>query len=335
MVERIDNRPIYYCNVQRKGSMDTDRFLHIDDFLHEGFRLWKPNLVCDVQEAIEIHVRFTFYAQELEQLFQIFNFNLNQLINNYTFLNDDRFISRRLDRNKHSDFVAINSLIINYISAGKALVESLDRVAKKIFQQNSKELIFWEDFRSKLYDNNYMYQILLSLRDFAQHGHVPVSISGTQVSVDVKQLLETPHFKMKAKHKTRLESFKNAAIDMNSYPHLNITLSLAEFELVINELYLEMLKLIKKEISRGHDIISKLIADQSGKDQYSHLLYKLDKNNEAHAIPIPDNSRKMMERFIEEANIKYSAAKKEYGTLKNSMTFIKICETSTAGSEAR
>ena len=62
---------------------------------------------------------------------------------------------------------------------------------------------------SKIYDKKFSYRLLIRLRDFSRHGHLPVYISeDNKCSFDLDQILYTPHFNLNKKIKEEMQRIR-------------------------------------------------------------------------------------------------------------------------------
>jgi hypothetical protein len=116
----------------------------------------------------------------IEKLFEVYEFNHFQLLQFYE-LNFFDTIERLSEFEfKTTDEIALNALTISLISSGKTLIEKIEVFIKGIdnekmtdddFSSAKSELI------SKQYDENFYYRFIYFLRNFSQHGNMPLKIS--------------------------------------------------------------------------------------------------------------------------------------------------------------
>ena len=159
-----------------------------------------PILDEEEQLCIGTYVELTRHIQEIDKLFHIFRFNLKNILQCYQLYSNNEIDRKELFEIKEEDEIAINALIINYISSAKTLIESIENCIK------NTNLNIYKDFKdkclSKSYDNKFYYRFLIRLRDFAQHGHLIVSVYGNNYCCfDLDNIVLTPHFH----HNTNLE----------------------------------------------------------------------------------------------------------------------------------
>ena len=102
--------------------MDTEEF-----FLTDG----DFSIVCDElsQEDLKTakhYIETTRHLQEIHQLFLIFNKNISALQSEFILKNGGNAFRGRKAANSEADCISINAYIINIISAGRTLVESME-----------------------------------------------------------------------------------------------------------------------------------------------------------------------------------------------------------------
>lgn len=249
--------------------MDTRRMYlvkNIDDF-SSGIEL--PDVPEEVQIFIENYVSFGEHLQDVHQLFKLLGFNLRQLFDYCVMEYRDKFV--RVNGEK-VDFYYINGLVINIISSAKVLVEALETFYKTELGDERKN-IFKREVLSKKYDDVFSYRFLLYLRNFAQHGHLPISYSSDddRFCFDLTQIVSTQHI---SANKAMIESM-NKVYDQivekfNDVPKIAITHTLDIFTLTVYEIYWAFLKSIDADVK---DMFDKQL---DFLNRYPELIYKGD-----------------------------------------------------------
>ena len=102
--------------------MDTERMFLTD----EGFSLTYEELLENDLEVARHFIEVTRHLQEIHYLFLIFINNIDKLQKEYVLMNNGDVFYRERAANDESDYISINSYIINIISAGRTLVESME-----------------------------------------------------------------------------------------------------------------------------------------------------------------------------------------------------------------
>lgn len=93
--------------------MDTERMFLTD----EGFSLTYKELLENDLEVARHFIEVTRHLQEIHYLFLIFINNIDNLQKEYVLMNNGDVFYRDRAVNDESDYISINSYIINIISA--------------------------------------------------------------------------------------------------------------------------------------------------------------------------------------------------------------------------
>ena len=156
--------------------MSTEEYFLIKNINVNMEKIKIPKYSKDEIDIIEKFIEFTRHLQEIDKLFYVFQMNLQDILLHYELYYDDRII-RKIDiENEEKDIIIINALVINYISSAKTFTESIEIF---LTQNLGKEELnkFKNNCLSKIYDKKFSYRLLIRLRDYAQHGHLPVHMS--------------------------------------------------------------------------------------------------------------------------------------------------------------
>ena len=119
---------------------------------------------CLVESYIKIHDSFN----TLKESFYMTEFNFFQIANNFIIHSDDRLT--RTTNHPFSNFCVINTLIANYLSISKMFIDLVEKF-------NSSSTTPMKEFLSNLYDNNFCYCLMSTLRNFTLHGHLPIYLN--------------------------------------------------------------------------------------------------------------------------------------------------------------
>lgn len=152
--------------------MDTERMLPYQNFDIDDITLL--DFTDDALQIIQTYVEVTRHTQEIHQLFELFRYNLRRLLSVYDLNNRDRIKRHEPYFEEFSDRIELNALVINYISAGKTLIDSLRSCIEHAYSENSSTSEKFSKFLSSVYDSCFSYRLLTRLRDFAQHGHLQI-----------------------------------------------------------------------------------------------------------------------------------------------------------------
>lgn len=163
-------------------------------------------LAAEELETVKRYVELVRHLDELHQLFLIFKFNLDSLLSRYRVTSSGEVFRNDVLADTGDDYIAINALVISIISAGKTMVESMRAYVKDNYGEESEIYQKYEGFCSNVYDHVFAYRFLMRLRDYAQHGHLPVNKNGSWYGFDARAFVEKPHFKHNEKFRKELEA---------------------------------------------------------------------------------------------------------------------------------
>lgn len=172
--------------------MDTTFFYKVDEDVMKGINGYLEGNSNDLSDIIS-YIEYSKYLQEIHQWFEIFNYSLNNL---------------KEVTDIHKGAIEINAFLINVLASGKNIVENIENYLKYIFGEESE--IFNEfrtNYTSYEYDHNFSYKFLYKLRNYSQHGHIPVSVVDGNARFDLKQIYYTPHYKFNPSLRNDVDNF--------------------------------------------------------------------------------------------------------------------------------
>lgn len=283
------------------------------------------------QSVINAYVEITRHLQELGQLFQVFRFNLENLLNSYTIYPNDQLERKEYFTSDYSDFIAINALTTNLISSGRAVVDAIDFCMKNSYGKNSPEYqTFRTDCQSKVYDDNFAYRFFYHLRNFSQHMHLPVSISNGLFNFDLWQILNTPHFSRKKEWEQELSDLNDKVLKKhNNILHVSFCITMAQYTAGIACVYYEFWKSIKGKLFDLKTQISQMIdenpemIEHEDKNFCGYLLYIIG-TDDLHMFRPDDDSGEMFNNHLQEAALFYESEQQEYDALMKSVQAISL-----------
>lgn len=186
------------------------------------------------------------HLQELDQLYRIMLFQLDQLFACFDLRFNDEVYSRQ---GKEPDPVRINGLIGNAVASARTLVESMEIFDKSYLSEEGR---FKKDYISKAYDTNFSYRFIDFMRNYMQHGHLPISFDGKKLYFDLSELLEVVHLKWNAKLKQQLENLEGQLKEWKvSHKRLNCVWMLYEYFLLVHTLYLEFYRYSEYDLTQS------------------------------------------------------------------------------------
>ncbi|HAR0235661.1 TPA: hypothetical protein IYG73_001626 [Enterococcus faecium] len=244
------------------------------------------------------YVELTRHIIELDKLFNVFRYNLTNLLKHFTIFTNDLIESTGEKLTEDQYYYQINALTINLISSAKTLTESIE-VCMKNFLAEKDFKSFKNKILSKPYDEHFSYRFLLHMRNYSQHGHLPVNIHQQRVYFDLDEILAIPHFDFNGQLKKELDVLrKDIYNQFRDSPRISYVYTVAKFNLVITEIYFNYLKEIKPILIKLNDEKNELLlntkfqlinSDGSSSDM---LFYEFDGEN-YHCFNRKDNSISM------------------------------------------
>lgn len=265
--------------------MNKDRFYYISNL-----DINLPEISDDEQKLFESYVEMTRFFIELSELYKIFKANYSLLLENFTININDTVIYKLKSLKEDELFTLINTFTINLISSGKSLSDSVDIYLKTIL---GKEL--FDTFRSRvsspIYDENFSYKFLLQLRNYSQHGHIPIEINEiNKASFNLDDILNKPHFKKNSSvEKEMIEIREKILSNFGHTPHISYVYTIADFIYCIIKIYYEFLLFIKDDLKINYnEIKEKLLKRPELTNQEGIVYYNFD-GNFFHAFNATDN----------------------------------------------
>ena len=216
--------------------MDTERLIPFQDFDLDSITL--PDLSAEELRVTTEYVEITRHLQEISQLFSVFRYDLQSLLNVYDLNNKDELVRRKAYVDGFDDRTEINALVISYLSAGKTLTDSLKTCVEKSCSTLEEDRVGYQELLTRVYDGAFSYRLLVRLRDYAQHGHLPVSIVDNRLCFDLGQIINTPHFNHNKSLKGEMETFiEELLVKHETQPRYVFTLAMAEYTASMAEIY--------------------------------------------------------------------------------------------------
>jgi hypothetical protein len=299
--------------------MDTEKIMPYQGFDINNVTI--PDLYEEELNTILKYIEITRYVQEIHQLFAVFCYNLLSILNTYELNNSDKLIRHKSFLGDFDDRTEINALIISYISAGKTLTDSLEACMLGAYSSNNAYREY-KELLSKVYDKSFSYRLLVRLRDYSQHGHLPVSVDNNVFCFDIAQIIETPHFNHNKSLKDEMGNFtEELLVKRKTHPHYVFSLAVAEYTAVIAKIYYEFWIRIKGAFSSLNDDFSILIANHpeyiihKDKKFNGWCFYQL--NNTLHGFNTKEDSSKMIKQYTDEAELFYDNEEKELQSFRS------------------
>ena len=148
----------------------------------------------------------------------------------YLLMSDGKVLKNGEPAISEDDFIAINAMVNNLISAGRTLVESMECYISERHSEDDSDCKAYMDFYHITYDSSFPYRFLMRMRDYSQHGHLPVIRNEVWYGFDLYQVLNKPHFKHNGLIKQQLENAVKEVLEVyGDIPRLSLAMTLAEF----------------------------------------------------------------------------------------------------------
>lgn len=298
--------------------MKTEEYLLKEQVDVDITKIKLPKLSDIEVNMIEEYVELTRHVQEIDQLFHIFKVNLQQLLLHYELITNDTIIKKDNFAIEENDGIIINALVINYISSARTFIESIETFIKKRLgieaYENYKKM-----YLSKLYDEKFTYRFLYSLRNFSQHGHLPVYIDyNNRCSFNLEEILNTPHFDHNAKLKEEMEEIREHIIKkFKDNPRIIFTRTIAEYQIIVLEIYESFIQYILDKLIFYYNEINQFVEINpeiryKSKDVFNgYIMYEIKEDN-LHCFNPDDNPVEMVKNIYDKLLIELSDLKKEF-----------------------
>ena len=185
--------------------MNTRAYIPMDFLNVPGTQLEK--LPWEHEQILRRYLSMSQHICELDELYSMMVFNLENMFEKFSLQFDDRIFAKR---GETVDVIQINALLCNAVSAGRTLIESMEKFDEFYI---SKDKSFKKNFISKAYDQYSEYKIVDFLRNYMQHGHIPIHYDEEKIYLDLSEILETTHLKMNTNLKMMLQKAKKDLLE--------------------------------------------------------------------------------------------------------------------------
>lgn len=305
--------------------MDTEKILPYDDFNIDDITLY--DYTDEGLECITSFVEVTRYIEEIHQLFNIFQYNIRRLLSIYELNNHDKIKRHVPQFEDFSDSTELNALVISLISSGKTLIDAMQACVQSCYSKDSDVYSEFCKILSAEYDSCFSYRFLTRLRDFSQHGHVPVSWDGETACFDIGQLINTPHFNHNKTILGEMERFCNELLTKEKVePRHVFSLAIAEFTVSLYRVYYEYWKTMEDSfyacLSNINDLIKQYpeTIKHKNKKYDGYLFYQI--GNGLHTFNALEISDKMYIQYLEEAKGLIQEHEKELERFRGCIKYI-------------
>lgn len=266
--------------------------------------LFKKIMMCTQEEYFFLINYLDVYRkmEEVRQLFDVLECNINLLADKYLLRYDDMIINH--ETGNVISFIEINTHTINILSAGKQVVEHIENFIKKhndkAYKKMKKEVI------NKIYDNHFTYRFLMLLRNYTQHGHLPVSVYGEgRCCFDLLQIINTPSFNFGNREEEIRNIINEIREKYKDQPRITYVKFIDEFLVHISNIYRSYFDYIEeyvKQLKNQYELMNKKIkkyVNKRGKLKGLVIISKEDDKDseEIHAFEFDNNLLKAFYEF--------------------------------------
>ena len=186
------------------------------------------------------YIETSRHFQEITQLYNMMLFDLDELFLHYDLHFDDRVFSKN---GEEVDAIQINALVGNAVSAARTLIESIGVIDKVYID---KEEYFKKNFISKVYDENFCYRFIDFIRNYLQHGHVPISFDGEKIFFLLSEILDVSHMKINPSLNQKMKDIEQQLFSYGELnPRLAVVQMLYKYFLLVHVLMCEFLKYMR------------------------------------------------------------------------------------------
>lgn len=286
--------------------MDTERIFMLPG---QNTEFSFTQLSDDESSFAKRHVELVRHLQEIRQLYLMFQYCLDSIDSKYTLMSNGNLRIKGKNTSTEEDYIAINALTNSLISSGRTLVEAMECYVCENYSEADAARKEFMDHLHSIYDSSFSYRFLIRMRDYSQHGHLPVNQNGEWFGFDLYQVLYKPHFKHNGKIKQQLEKSVQEVKDVyGDLPRLSLAMTVAEFTAYLLDIYKQFWQNVLPAIDDSAKAFSELIVchpenvNVFGNGEAAIFVYDVDDNGMAHVVFTNDDAKKMLSIFQNEAD---------------------------------
>jgi len=292
--------------------MNTRTYVELDK--KQKNKICFPELPEEHEALFRKYIEESRHLQEIIQLYQMMLFDLDDIFSYYKLNFDDTVVPAG---GEEINMIQLNALLGNAVSAARTLVESME-VFDKVYV--SEEGNFKKNYISRVYDDHFSYRLIDFLRNYMQHGHVPVSFDGERIFFQISEILDVSHMKINANLRSRLQDIEKELFEYGVMDtRLTVVPVLYQYFLLIHTLALEFFRFVKNNnldhFSKVNQVLLEhpdYMADIEGE---KFVGVYLDAGNRMHGFGVTDNVDRDLDNWIEKAQLKLEQYKQNNGNL--------------------
>ena len=281
------------------------------------------------------HVEIIRHLQEIQQLYLMFKYCLNSIDCKYTLMSSGNIQVNGKNVSAEEDYIAINVLVNSLISAGRTLVEAMECYIRENYSETDTARMEFMDYLHSVYDSSFAYRFLIRMRDYSQHGHLPVNQNGEWFGFELHQILNKPHFKHNTKIRKQLEKSVHEVMDnYGDLPRLSLAMTLAEFTAYLLDVYNQFWKKVSQTINDSAKEFAALIERHPeninliGGCEVPIFLYDVEDDGMAHVVFTTDDAKAMLASFQSEAESAANQYMTSWQQLKEGTRLVKVVNKS-------
>ena len=275
--------------------MNTRRVIKIEEN-EQNFIFYKMSE--ENEKIFRNYIEMSRHFQEITQLYRMMLFDLDDISKQYVFHFDDRVIPLY---DKELNILYVNRIIRNAVSSARTLIESME-----IFEREyiDSEGYFKINFISRTYDEYFSYRFIDFIRNYLQHGHVPISFDGEKIFFQLSEILDVTHMRINSSLKKQMKNIEHELLD---YGDGNIYLTVVpmcyEYFLLVQVLIFEFLRFIKGYLLEHFNKVQEIL-EENGEyvldiNGIPFVAVYLDEERRLHGFSAEDNMEREMDYWID------------------------------------
>lgn len=244
---------------------------------------------------IEKYINIQDYFKTMRESFYMTEFNFYQIFDNFIVHSDDRLT--RNTKQPFNDFCVINSLVANYLAVSKMFID----LVEKFDSPSNSEL---NTFISEIYNNNFYYCLMSTLRNFTLHGHLPVYYFQNRYSFNLDYILvEGEKFKFSKSGKMRIKDTTSKIFHHYQLPpNISLSVTIIEYHKLLFDIFIkffEVNRLFLEGIQTKMDLyINKHLSEVKNDTICINI------NNSSHVLIVSDLSIEVFEHEYKSTKVK-------------------------------
>lgn len=275
--------------------MNTRRVIKIEEN-EQNFIFYKMSE--ENEKIFRNYIEMSRHFQEITQLYRMMLFDLDDISKQYVFHFDDRVIPLY---DKELNILYVNRIIRNAVSSARTLIESMEIFEREYIDSEGD---FKINFISRTYDEYFSYRFIDFIRNYLQHGHVPISFDGEKIFFQLSEILDVTHMRINSSLKKQMKNIEHELLD---YGDGNIYLTVVpmcyEYFLLVQVLILEFLRFIKGYLLEHFNKVQEIL-EENGEyvldiNGIPFVAVYLDEERRLHGFSAEDNMEREMDYWID------------------------------------